>query len=118
MTLWVEQRNENVIADEKKLRELLKKQERLLEATSTFGEASTVMSDDLSNAAQETNINETNANLIAALRVQLVQIESAIEKATSGTYGICTDCQGKISSARLAALPTATRCLKCQQKAE
>lgn len=41
------------------------------------------------------------------------QILAALARIEIGEYGVCTACGGDIAPARLAALPTATRCIKC-----
>ena len=38
----------------------------------------------------------------------------ALGRIQQGTYGICVDCEERISPARLAALPWADRCIGCQ----
>jgi len=45
-------------------------------------------------------------------------IEAALERIRTGTYGICTDCGGPIDFERLEAWPTAKRCRPCQQRYE
>lgn len=46
------------------------------------------------------------------------EIEEAIEKLISGTYGECSDCGDLIEKRRLKARPFATRCVHCASKAE
>ena len=41
------------------------------------------------------------------------QILAALARIEAGQYGECDVCGGDIAPARLAALPTATRCIKC-----
>jgi DnaK suppressor protein len=41
------------------------------------------------------------------------QILAALARVESGDYGVCSVCGDDIAPARLAALPTATRCIKC-----
>ncbi|WP_164156276.1 TraR/DksA family transcriptional regulator [Sandarakinorhabdus rubra] len=41
------------------------------------------------------------------------QILAALARIEKGEYGVCTACGGDIAPARLAALPTATRCIRC-----
>ncbi|WP_017669140.1 TraR/DksA family transcriptional regulator [Sandarakinorhabdus sp. AAP62] len=41
------------------------------------------------------------------------QILAALARIEAGHYGECETCGGEIAPARLAALPTATRCIKC-----
>lgn len=43
-------------------------------------------------------------------------IESALRRVETGEYGTCSDCQSRISSERLRALPFADRCRGCQEK--
>ena len=45
-------------------------------------------------------------------------INSALIRIDKGTYGICTDCSGSIDHERLAAYPTASRCVRCQNAYE
>lgn len=47
----------------------------------------------------------------------LSHIEQALERIENGTYGICIDCQKPIPKERLMAVPTATRCVPCKEKA-
>lgn len=49
---------------------------------------------------------------------ELIAIDGALARLTAGTYGHCTDCNDKISIARLNASPDAARCMSCQEKAE
>jgi RNA polymerase-binding protein DksA len=48
----------------------------------------------------------------------LSQIDEALAKIDKGTYGTCDKCGGPIAEARLDALPYATLCIKCQERAE
>ncbi len=47
----------------------------------------------------------------------LVQVNDALARFEAGTYGICEQCGAEIDPARLKALPYATLCLRCQQRA-
>jgi DnaK suppressor protein len=49
---------------------------------------------------------------------ELVDIDKAHERIRHGTYGACIDCGQPISFERLAAQPTATRCLADQEAYE
>ncbi|WP_099867426.1 TraR/DksA family transcriptional regulator [Pararhizobium haloflavum] len=44
---------------------------------------------------------------------ELRRIDAALERIRLGTYGSCAVCGAEISSARLEAVPTATRCRDC-----
>jgi DnaK suppressor protein len=47
------------------------------------------------------------------LRSQLIELDKALARIESGTYGICEVCARPIAPARLEARPTATRCVIC-----
>jgi len=48
----------------------------------------------------------------------LQQIEEALEQMQTGRYGVCILCGQAVPLARLEALPFATTCVPCQEKAE
>lgn len=48
----------------------------------------------------------------------LAEVEDALQRIADGTYGICQRCGVKIDLARLRAMPTATLCYECQERAE
>lgn len=47
--------------------------------------------------------------------VTVRQVQDALGRIANGDYGQCTDCDGKISLARLKAIPWAARCRSCQE---
>jgi DnaK suppressor protein len=49
---------------------------------------------------------------------ELDEIEDALVRLESGTFGLCDRCARAIPLARLRALPATRLCLDCQQKAE
>ena len=49
---------------------------------------------------------------------ELRDVEAAMARLVQGTYGTCTDCGLGIPYSRLAAFPTAKRCLTCQGRYE
>jgi len=49
---------------------------------------------------------------------ELRDVESALARMAEGTYGECVDCGNHIPYARLAANPSASRCIACQEKLE
>jgi DnaK suppressor protein len=54
--------------------------------------------------------------LVLELTTQTVkEIEAALLRARSGTYGLCCDCGSEVPAARLKALPFATVCCCCQE---
>ena len=42
----------------------------------------------------------------------------AAERRSKGVDGVCEDCGGQIGAERIAVLPTATRCVRCQAASE
>jgi len=48
------------------------------------------------------------------LKQRLAEVKDALKKIDEGTYGACEACGEKISEGRLAVLPTAKLCLKCE----
>lgn len=52
--------------------------------------------------------------LYARGRQAIVEIEEALARLDSGTYGRCQSCGGAIPRERLEALPTATTCVRCK----
>lgn len=61
---------------------------------------------------------EFTLSLMETEEVALDQIESALERIEEGTYGVCLECEGKITKARLNAIPYAPFCIKCASKLE
>jgi RNA polymerase-binding transcription factor DksA len=49
---------------------------------------------------------------------ELRDVEGALLRIARGTWGYCVDCGEEIEPERLAALPSASRCLRCQARAE
>lgn len=75
----------------------------LLSGTSDPGdEGMATMMSDLTNAEVLRDVSE------------LRDILAAHRRMAAGTYGICIDCGDDIPYARLAAYPTAKRCVRCQ----
>jgi len=48
------------------------------------------------------------------LEGDLKEIDEALDRIGSGTYGICTDCNQMMTVERLEAMPEATLCIKCE----
>jgi DnaK suppressor protein len=59
-----------------------------------------------------------NLAVSLCLRQTLQQVNKALDKLDSGTYGVCEKCGFSIRPARLEALPHATLCVSCQARAE
>ncbi len=52
------------------------------------------------------------------IRDQLVEVEHALLKFETGTYGLCDNCGQPIDPARLEVLPQAGLCMNCKAKNE
>lgn len=79
------------------------------------------MSESLGDAADmafDTGSDEVNSQLAQLESRELTQIEQAIQKLKSGTYGVCEGCAKRIPVARLNALPFSTMCIECQRELE
>lgn len=48
----------------------------------------------------------------------LADVEGALGRVATGSYGECIDCGDRIATARLKAYPAATRCVDCQEALE
>jgi DnaK suppressor protein len=73
---------------------------------------------DEGDVAQETCDGEVSSKLVQSETRELAQIERAIARLKEGRYGICEECEGRISRDRLLAVPYATLCIKCQRATE
>ena len=49
---------------------------------------------------------------------QLREVRAALKRIADGTYGDCLDCDEPIGPKRLTAVPWATLCIRCQERAE
>lgn len=56
--------------------------------------------------------------LVARDLADLAGVEQALARLADGSYGRCVDCGSPIPHARLAAYPTAQRCIACQELTE
>lgn len=73
---------------------------------------------DSADAAFESSGEEMASQMAELEAKELAQIERALHKLKSGSYGICEGCNIKIPVARLDALPYSTVCVKCQREIE
>jgi DnaK suppressor protein len=51
-----------------------------------------------------------------SIAAALAEVDRALVKVDEGTYGLCDDCGVPISSERLEAMPSATRCVTCSAR--
>ncbi len=69
-------------------------------------------------AAVDTANDEISSQLAELESRELGQIEHALKRILSGVYGRCEFCSGKISEARINALPYTCSCIDCQRENE
>ena len=111
-----------------KYKKLLKiEKEKLLKELATVGKKSDPANDQTWQAtptdldSDSADENETadlmesldeNKSILEQLEIQLLQVESALGKIESGTYGKCNTCGKDIPEARLEANPASLTCLE------
>src|SRR3954469_13875213 len=69
-------------------------------------------------AAVDSANDEISSQLVEIESRELGQIEHALQRIAAGVYGRCEFCNGKISEARLNALPYTNSCIDCQRENE
>mgnify|MGYP000947744531 CR=1 FL=1 len=82
------------------------------------------MADDASHFPDPTDRATQESDRTFELRIRdrerklLNKIKEAIDRLENDEYGICEDCGGEISEARLKARPVTTLCIDCKMEAE
>ncbi len=61
---------------------------------------------------------DINIRRLETHRERLLGIDEALMKLREGTYGVCEECGGEITSERLKVMPFAIYCRDCQEKRE
>lgn len=101
---------------------LIKRRDALRQALagdlSLLKELSAQSSGDVVDAALDSVQDEISSQLAEVESRELARIETALERMREGQYGVCEGCGISIPMARLAALPYATMCIKCQRESE
>lgn len=69
-------------------------------------------------AASEANDRDFALSLLSQEQDALFEIEQALERITSGAYGLCATCGQAIPRARLEAIPFARLTVECQSRIE
>jgi DnaK suppressor protein len=87
-----------------------------LDSFRKFSELS-VVGDNVDAAVDSAN-DEICSQLVEIESRELGQIEHALRRIAAGVYGRCEFCGGKISEARLNALPYTNSCIDCQRENE
>ena len=87
----------------------------------TDGELSTLESHQAGSRAEDAataTVGAILSRLEGQQKHELDEIEDAVARLASGTYGRCQGCGAAISPARLWAVLTARHCVECQRKLE
>jgi RNA polymerase-binding protein DksA len=61
---------------------------------------------------------DADVHVLDTERAMIDDIVAALARLDDGTYGVCQKCQGKISEARLDAVPYAALCIECARANE
>jgi RNA polymerase-binding transcription factor DksA len=100
------------------LRERLMTELRHLNARLGIPMAPRETSGDQGDEAARSEDLERDAGARTRLLVRHREIEATLVRMSDGSFGRCVDCDKEIASARLRVLPTAERCVSCQEKSE
>jgi DnaK suppressor protein len=73
---------------------------------------------DTSDLASEESDRELSTILSARDRAKIEQIDNALGRISTASYGLCDSCGFEIGEARLNAVPFTRRCCDCQQEQE
>ncbi|WP_310498035.1 TraR/DksA family transcriptional regulator [Sandarakinorhabdus sp.] len=68
---------------------------------------------DFADQAAQLETQDAMGGIEDARLAEVQAIHRALNRIASGSYGQCSICGGDIAAARLAALPTTTRCIAC-----
>jgi DnaK suppressor protein len=88
----------------------------LQEIAGSQNEAETTLEDresELEESAQKDRMTRLESRLTERGQILLRQIDDALERIDTGTFGECERCGNEISQARLKAMPTAALCIEC-----
>lgn len=72
--------------------------------------------DDEDDSSAEVATFTTNLSLENTLEKALRDVESALERISDGTYGVCKYCNQEIDERRLLARPSSSSCISCKEK--
>jgi DnaK suppressor protein len=112
--------------DRKKMKafqgKLLTKKKEILETftkNKSYGmEADGDPSQDIADKAASSYTKEFLFSLSNSERQLLQQVDDALARIESRSYGVCASCEDTLNLKRLQAVPWATLCISCQEKQE
>lgn len=98
-------------------RERLSVQEQLAElGFAEAGDTGLEYDANFADTSQVTAERNENASVAASLREHLDDLNHALHKIDSGTYGVCEQCGEPIAETRLEAIPAGRLCMNCASK--
>lgn len=93
-------------------------QQRLQKITRDVQHVNEPLNADFAEQAVQRENDEVLDALDNSIRAELEQIQATLQRLDEGTYGVCESCGKPIPLKRLEALPHATRCVACAEKAQ
>jgi DnaK suppressor protein len=96
-------------------------QARLAAITNNASKREEIVIQQASDTFDEVQLNSERDLTITLLNHEtllLQNLKAALSRVEDGSYGICVQCEEGISPKRLAAVPWAERCIKCQEAAD
>jgi DnaK suppressor protein len=101
---------------------LLKEREEIIGEVKQIHESSKEMGQDGIQDIGDEAANIYNKQILLSLseneRLQLQEVDEALDRIGNGTYGICEECGGPIGLKRLEVRPIAIYCVPCKTKLE
>jgi DnaK suppressor protein len=101
---------------------LLKTREAILSKAKKLKEDSYTLGTDGIQDMADAASNTYNADILMSISDNdltiLKDIDNALDKIVKGVYGICEECEEKISEKRLEANPVARYCITCKRQME
>ncbi len=101
--------------------ELYRQRSLLLESAAPESQETTAPNEresEIEESAQMDRITRLKHRLDERSQITIREIEAALTRVASGTYGLCIRCTEEIAAARLRVLPTATLCIDCARTVE
>jgi len=101
---------------------LLKEREQLFGDVKQMHESSKEMGQNGIQDIGDEAANIYNRHILLTLnendRLRLKEVDEALDRIKTATYGICDECEGQIGLKRLEVKPVAKYCIACQAKLE
>jgi len=72
------------------------------------------LSTDAEDRATQRENDEVVDSILGAAQMELKEVEAALERIATGTYGLCASCGRPIGAKRLGPVPYAERCQECE----